>query len=118
MDKSNVHMFHCYAEPLFCNCEICQDCNQLCGVYSYRLQIVFSALLHNFKHIKTRMVMPVDITYMTSYEFLKQINRHHEQITATTESYIPNVSLSKILFCAGLFNDIPYTGVRPKTCIS
>ena len=88
MDKPNVHMFHCYAEPLFCNCEICQDCNQFCGVYSDRIQIVFSALLHNFKHIKTRMVMPVDITYMTSYEFLKQINRHHEQITTTTESYI------------------------------
>ena len=85
MNKPNVHIFHCYAEPLFCNCEICQDCNQFCGVYSYRLQIVFSALLHNFKHIKTRMVMPVDITYMTSYEFLKQINRHHEQITTTTE---------------------------------
>ena len=79
MDKPNVHMFHCYAEPLFCNCEICQDCNQFCGVYSDRIQIVFSALLHNFKHIKTRMVMPVDITYMTSYEFLKQINRHHQQ---------------------------------------
>ena len=88
MDKPNVHLFHCYAEPLFCNCEICQDCNQFCGVYSDRIQIVFSALLLNFKHIKTRMVMPVDITYMTSYEFLKQINRHHEQITTTTESYI------------------------------
>ena len=119
MNKPNVHMFHCYAEPLFCNCEICQDCNQFCGVYSYRLQIVFCALLHNFKHIKTRMVMPVDITYMTSYEFLKQINRHHEQITTTAEFlYIPNVSLFQRLFCAGLFNDIPYTGVRPKTCIS
>ena len=83
MDKSNVHMFHCYTEPLFCNCEICQDCNQFCGVYSDRIQIVFSALLYNFKHIKTRMVMLVDITYMTSYEFLKQISRHREQITTT-----------------------------------
>ena len=64
------------------------------------------------------MVMPVDITYMTCYEFLKQINRHHEQITTTECAYIPNVSLSQRLFCAGLFNDIPYTGVRPKTCIS
>ena len=99
MNKPNVHMFHCYAEPLFCNCEICQDCNQFCGVYSYRLQIVFSALLHNFKHIKTRMVMPVDITYMTCYEFLKQINRHHER--NHYRIYIPNVSLSKRLFCSG-----------------
>ena len=27
--------------------------------------------------------MLVDITYMTSYEFLKQISRHREQITTT-----------------------------------
>ena len=102
MNKPNVHMFHCYAEPLFCNCEICQDCNQFCGVYSYRLQIVFCALLHNFKHIKTRMVMPVDITYMTSYEFLKQINRHHEQITTTTEFiliYAKCIIIPKIVLC-------------------
>ena len=58
--------------------------------------------------------MPVDITYMTSYEFLKQINRHHEQITTTTESYNQMYHYPKDCFVRGIFNDIPYTAYALK----
>ena len=97
MDKSNVHMYIVMPNHYFATVKSVKIVISLWSVVPTRLRNVYysSPILS----IKTRMVMPVDITYMTSDEFLKQIKLNHDR--NHYRMYFPNVSLSKRLFCSG-----------------